>query len=187
MAAVAAVAHGRAAAQAADLAGVWILDAAASDTLELEPSDTAQARSSRFRPGAGGWAGGYPPRSRSIRDPERMRDAVDAVAHPAAALYIAQDDSTVTISFDGAQPITLHADGRRVERDWLTQYGVRIRTRWHDRALRIERELPSQVEIRETWTRDGATLTIETVVEGPIPRRLQLKRVYQMERPDPIR
>ena len=41
----------RTAAQPADLSGTWVFDPAASDTLELQPSDTARTRQNRFRVG----------------------------------------------------------------------------------------------------------------------------------------
>ena len=170
---------GGTAAQPTDLAGVWVFDPAASDTLELQPSDTAQTRQNRFRVGV---LGGYPPQSRSIRDPQRMRDAVDAVSRPPERINIAQDDSTVTVSFDSAQPITLYPDGRKVRRMWLDDGEVRVRVRWEGRALRIERLLETQIEVLQTVERDGATLTITTIVEGPIPRRLEVRRVYRLER-----
>ena len=167
-----------ASAQSADIRGVWALDAAASDTLELAKSDTAVAARPRFRVGLGGWYGGFPPKSRSIRDPRRMRDAVDAVDDPAETIVIVQDDSTVTLSFDAAPPITLFADGRKEHRTWGDHDGVKVRARWVDGALRIERELESQVEIVETYRRDGEVLTITSIVEGPILRRIELRRVY---------
>jgi hypothetical protein len=167
-----------ASAQSVDIRGVWALDAAASDTLELTKSDTAFAARPRFRLGLGGWYGGFPPQSRSIRDPRRMRDAVDAVGDPAENIVILQDDSTVTISFDAAPPLTVFTDGRKEHRAWRDRDGVKVRARWDDGALRIERELESQVEIVETYRRDGDVLTITSVVEGPILRRIELRRVY---------
>jgi len=165
-------------AQPPQLAGVWDLDLAASDTLELEPSDTTLTRRSRVRIGFG-----YPPQSRSIRDPLRMRDAVDAISPRATTLYIAQDDSTITVSFDTAPPVILYPDGRKVEGYWNAHYDVRTRTRRDDDALIVERKLPNLLEIRETWTLDPATLTVRTVVDGPIPRRLEQKLVYKRRGP----
>jgi hypothetical protein len=161
-----------------DLSGVWELDAAASDTIALPSIDSSRDRRGGVRIGIGGRSGRIPP-NRSIQDPERQRQAIEAVRVAPARVFVVRGEGAVTISFDAHPPITLDTDGRSVDRFWTDHEEVEVRARWKDGALLIERELGSGLEIADTYSLDGEDrLTVHTIVEGPIPRRIELRRVY---------
>jgi hypothetical protein len=161
--------------QPQDLTGVWILNAAESDTIGLPVLDAERRRSIRFRIG---WSAGASP-YRSISDPARMRRAVEAVRDAPDRIFLVRTDTTAVLSFDAEPPVTLWTDGREVVRVWPDGETVTVRAQWKDGTLRITRELKEDLEVTETYRLSGRRLVVRTIVEGPIPRRIELRRVYE--------
>jgi hypothetical protein len=160
--------------QSQDLTGVWILNVAESDTIGLPAVEAERRPSFRFRIG---WSGGSP--YRSISDPARMRRAIEAVRDAPERIFIVRTDTTAILSFDAEPPITLWTDGREVDRIWLDGETVEVQAEWDGGTLRIRRELEEDLEVTDTYRLSGRRLIVRTVVEGPIPRRIELRRVYE--------
>jgi hypothetical protein len=178
----------RAQAALADLAGTWALDTAASDdtkALEEEaakpaarmPGERGPVRvrvggDPRMYPG-----GGFGPARRF--DPALLQLAVNAVKEPAARITIAIAGDTVLIARGDSAPETFVANGRKVKRPWL-EGEAEIRAEWKDGRLRIERKLENDLKFEETWTIDAAArrVSVTTVIDGPITRKISVLRVY---------
>lgn len=157
-----------------DLTGVWVLNVAESDTIGLPAVEAERRPSFRFRIG---WSGGAP--YRSIADPARMRRAIEAVRDAPDRIFIVRTDTTAVLSFDAEPPITLWTDGREVDRIWLEGETVEVQAEWRGGTLRIRRSLEEDLEVTDTYRLSGRRLIVRTVVEGPIPRRIELRRVYE--------
>ena len=158
-----------------DLMGVWILNEAESDTIALPTVEAERRPSFRFRIG---WPVGGPP-YRSISDPARMRRAIEIVRDAPERIFIVRTDTTAILSFDAEPPITLWTDGRPVDRIWLDGETVEVQAKWDGGALRIRRDLEEDLQVTDTYRLSGRRLIVRTVVEGPIPRRIELRRVYE--------
>jgi hypothetical protein len=174
-------AAGAAAQDPPDLTGVWVLNEAESDTIAL-PSSDSERNHRAVRIGVNGWPAGV--QHRSISDPYRMRRAVQAVRDAPDRLFIVRTDTTATLSFDAEPPATFWTDGRDVERLWTDGEPVEVRAEWEGGALRITRELEEEIEVTDTYRLSGRRLVVRTVVEGPIPRRIELRRVYDRAPPE---
>ena len=175
-------------ARLSDLAGTWALDTAASDDTKALEEEAAKPAASmpgergpvrvrvggdpRIYPG-----GGFGPARRF--DPALFQLAVNAVKDPAERVTIAIAGDTVLIARGDSAPETFVANRRKVKRPWL-EGEAEIRAEWKDGRLRIERKLENDLKFEETWTLDAAArrLTVKTVVDGPITRKISVLRVY---------
>jgi hypothetical protein len=170
--------HAAAAQGQADLTGVWVLSQAESDTIGLPAVESERSRSSiRLRIG---WPNGP---YRSIADPGRMRRAIEAVRDAPDRIFLARTDTTVAISFDAEPPMTFWTDDRVVERVWTGGEPVEVRAEWEGSTLRITRVLEEDIEVTDSYRLSGRRLTVRTVVEGPISRRIELRRIYERAPP----
>jgi hypothetical protein len=109
-----------------------------------------------------------------------MHDALDAIGARPDSLVIAIRDSVVVISRDGAPPTASHSDGRK--RELLVRPGLaaEARAEWTDGGLRIERKLESGAAIVERFSLDeDGRLVVEIEASGPIPRRIELRWIYE--------
>jgi hypothetical protein len=178
----------RAQAALADLAGTWALDTAANDdtkALEEEaakPAARMPGERGPVRVRVGGDARVYPGGGFGAArrfDPALFQLAVNAVKDAPARITIAVTGDTVLIARGDSAPETFVANGRKVKRPWL-EGEAEIRAEWKDGRLRIERKLENDLKFEETWTVDAVTrrLIVQTVVDGPITRKIELRRSY---------
>ena len=182
---------------ASSLEGVWVLNAAATDDLDelAAEADEAAARAAGERPSVRvriGGGGVYPNRGFGAPrqfDPALLKLAVDAVKDPSARVSIALAGDTVLVARGDSAPEAFVVDGKTVKRSWLDDPEAEIRAEWKDGGLRIRRELENDLEFEERWAIEPATgrLIVTIEIDGPITRRIEVKRVYDPATPSPLR
>src|SRR5690606_7740722 len=119
------------------------------------------------------------PYARSIYDPARVWAALDAIGERPVQLVLAATDTLVMISRARASPLGVRTDGEEIE-PRIRGLSTEIRAKWDEGRLRIERTLPSGLEIRETWQLERPDrLTVRVKATGPIPREIDVRWVYR--------
>lgn len=166
------------------LQGVWDLLPAESedvDSLDLEAQQKAPRPPRAVRPGAARPAGvpggfGFP---RGF-DPQLTRDALDLLRRSPDRLALSFNHDTLTLVAGDAAPYALVTNGRKVKRPWIDGRDAEIKASLRGNELRIERKLENDLKITEQYELNEATgrLIVTTEVDGPMPRRLELRRVF---------
>lgn len=128
------------------------------------------------RPGGGGGA----PMGGGGEGAARARQAMEVLVRGAERLYIQQDDSTVTVVYADGTEYRLRADGRETKSTVQALGEVKVKTRWRDGALQVERRLSDGIKVTDVFSRGpgSSRLVVETKIHGVGPQPLELKRVY---------
>jgi hypothetical protein len=166
--------------QRSSLAGLWKFNVDQSD------SDLGDKVQQAFRPGAhrGGFGGeggrgGRPVPGSTGREPDGTN--MMSSLRPVLQLLIEQDDSSVTISDAAGQMLTYRTDGRKLKEILLNGNETDITAGWKEGRLIIERKFKHSGAVKETYERDPASGKLIVLVKlsgGPMPRTLEVRRVY---------
>jgi hypothetical protein len=176
-----------------DLSGDWALDPAAgndSSALGLALADSADPRllalRGHRRPPS---TGADITRDRQFREPDPIataRSALAVVREPPPRITISATDSLVTFRFDGQQDVALSTAWVPMEAGWGDDRSWRLRARWREGRLEVERLQPQDggVRLREYYSRSpGADrLVVWTAIELP-GDELTVRRVYRLAEP----
>lgn len=113
-------------------------------------------------------------------DPELIRQAVAEAMVTAERLVLAFKGDTLLLSLDGTAPYVIVTNGKKLRRAWVDGSDVEIKASWKGRQLRIERKLENELKVTDTYQVDPESqrLVITTKVDGPIPRDIEVDRVY---------
>lgn len=183
--------------KAADLRGAWVLNPDLSDD-PRQKYGSADIEDGRRRgwgkPRLGGGLGapggmsgpgmGGPIRSdRAGLDPEeaaKIREEIRQALSTPRRMTIVQEAKRLVITSPDSGTQTLDVDGKGHKRRTLTGLEVERKSKWKDHAMVTEVELP-EGSYKQTWTREGARLRIETKVDRPMGRALTVTRVYERD------
>jgi len=174
----------------ADLSGSWLLDPSLSNDSSAFALAFADSADPRLRSGRGRRFGRNPSTGLAgvdtvyRMDPARTaRRALAAVREPPARLTIAATDSLVTFRFGAGQDVALGTGWTQVAGSWGDDRVWRLRARWREGRLEVERDQPQQdgVQLHEYYSRSpgGDRLVVWTTITVQ-DDELSVRRVYRL-------
>lgn len=164
-----------------DLSGTWVVQrqadrgAAAADAgvdgVFASPA-TPAADPGEHRPGGRerGMGSGPPGARRSDVSPDAVRQALDAVRRAGERLVVQQTDSIVHISYADRSYFDYRPDGRKVDDIWRGIGRVKVKARWTEAGLEVERRIEDGgARVIELYARPAGSsrLIVTTTIPGP--------------------
>ncbi|MBX6363670.1 MAG: hypothetical protein IRZ00_07370 [Gemmatimonadetes bacterium] len=175
-----------------DLSGTWVVqrqadrsDEAADagvDGLLASPATPGPGAGER-RPGGrdGGMGGGPPGGRRSDVSFDAVRQALAAVRRAGERLVVEQTDSIVHISYADRSYFDYRPDGRKVDDIWRGIGRIKVKARWTDAGLQVERRIEDGgARVIELYARPAGSsrLIVTTTIPGPFGPT-ELRREYE--------
>ena len=110
----------------------------------------------------------------------RMRQTIQLALDPPHVLTIGETDSTVTLTADSVDALTLRSDGRKLKQKVDAGGDIEIRARWQGNDLVVDRAVAGGGKVVEDYLRsqDGKQLYVIVSFTGMRGRSIQFRRIY---------
>lgn len=180
---------GRLAAQSAEpeVAGIWSFLPAESESVDALDAQQKSPRPPRAVRGGSARPAGVPGGFGFPRgfDPQLTRDALEILRKTPDRLAISANGDTMVLVFGDAAPYAVITNGKKIKRPWVDGTEAEIKASFRGRVLRIERKLENELKITEEYEVDWTSghLVVTKEIDGPMPRRLELRSVYERTAP----
>jgi len=106
--------------------------------------------------------------------------ALAAVRRGEARITIVQTDTTIHFDYADASYFDMVPNGHKQDDVWRNVGRITSMARWTEAGLLLQRKTEDGVTVLQTFARPAGSneLTVTTVINGPVPRPVNEKRVY---------